>query len=753
MLAIGATMPAQADTKGAPEMQTINLGTSVATDRFLPEVSPGAPQPPAPPAATWKAPESVEIHWGFDAATSGAVSGRVEAWWAAVTKIEPLDASNGLVVIGENQWREDMAQRKKDRRRGLRLTFCGTTGPEAILSLWTSAGNCGFSPADATGGPILIPRVGLYITRPGSVSVDKFRESLAARKLRTVQEEVRAAPEESYAGAMAREFGANARKLPKFPQPPYEPQMQIDVPEKPLVEQWRLGAWHLKRWCREEADGAWQISIWRFRFRERGGGMWDMPGERKDYQTTFEKGHATCIGAESFEVIRAFDVLGGYDEVSRGGLKHWIESKVEITANNHGSGFADFDGILMGINPHGGDYDYDLKHTGGHGTIMQVAAHHYRITGDRDWFLRCVPRLKKACEWTLRQRKAWAPDMPKDAWGYGLQPPTNLGDYSGCSKFYYTDGHYYRGLVAVARVMAELKIEGAEDLLRRAEEYRQDIRAAAERSAARTPVVRVGDGTYRRFVPATAYSRSTRIGDDVNAGFLCLADSDHGVYAPDEPLVRDVVDVIEEHLKDSGGISVQVGHENHTRLHLLNDDIPSFLRSLYREYAALIRPWELEPDTAENRQGPETPVGPAAYEFFEHPRRWAVDKTFEEAVFLQRVRNMLVMEFGETLWLARATPRAWLEQGKWIAVKHAPTYYGSLAYEIVSDVDHGKITATIEAPSRTAPDSILLRLRHPQAKPMQSVTVNGKKWIGFDPSKETIELKGLTGRVTVEASY
>jgi len=112
-----------------------------------------------------------------------------------------------------------------------------------------------------------------------------------------------------------------------------------------------------------------------------------------------------------------------------------------------------------------------------------------------------------------------------------------------------------------------------------------------------------------------------------------------------------------------------------------------------------------------------------------------------------------VMEFGETLWLARATPRAWLEQGKWIAVKHAPTYYGSLAYEIVSDVDHGKITATIEAPSRTAPDSILLRLRHPQAKPMQSVTVNGKKWIGFDPSKETIELKGLTGRVTVEASY
>ena len=36
----------------------------------------------------------------------------------------------------------------------------------------------------------------------------------------------------------------------------------------------------------------------------------------------------------------------------------------------------------------------------------------------------------------------------------------------------------------------------------------------------------------------------------------------------------------------------------------------------------------------------------------------------------------------------------WLQQGKRIAVKNAPTCFGALAYEIVSDVDNGKITAT-----------------------------------------------------------
>src|SRR5208337_2365513 len=109
----------------------------------------------------------------------------------------------------------------------------------------------------------------------------------------------------------------------------------------------------------------------------------------------------------------------------------------------------------------------------------------------------------------------------------------------------------------------------------------------------------------------------------------------------------------------------------------------------------------------------------------------APDKTFEEATFLERVRMMLVMEDGDTLWLARATPRAWLEQGKKISVKNAPSYFGTLAYEIVSDADSGKITAIIEMPNRQAPKSVLLRFRHPKSAPIKSVAVNGNPWPGF----------------------
>ena len=112
------------------------------------------------------------------------------------------------------------------------------------------------------------------------------------------------------------------------------------------------------------------------------------------------------------------------------------------------------------------------------------------------------------------------------------------------------------------------------------------------------------------------------------------------------------------------------------------------------------------------------------------------------------------MEDGQSLWRAKATPRAWLEQGKKISVKNAPTHFGTVAYEIVSDVDNGKISATVELPARKAPKEVVLRFRHPKSAPIKAVTVNGKPWTEFNKDKETITLlRGLTGTVAVTVQY
>jgi hypothetical protein len=146
-------------------------------------------------------------------------------------------------------------------------------------------------------------------------------------------------------------------------------------------------------------------------------------------------------------------------------------------------------------------------------------------------------------------------------------------------------------------------------------------------------------------------------------------------------------------------------------------------------------------------------VEKSGYIFNEHAVHGPPDKIYEEACFLERFRNLLVMEDGPNLWLARATPRAWLEQGKKILVKNAPTHFGPADYEIVSDVDNGKTDAAVKMPSRNPPREVWLRLRHPKSAPIKSVTVNGKEWKDFNKAKEVVELKGLTGTVKVTAQY
>ena len=172
-------------------------------------------------------------------------------------------------------------------------------------------------------------------------------------------------------------------------------------------------------------------------------------------------------------------------------------------------------------------------------------------------------------------------------------------------------------------------------------------------------------------------------------------------------------------------------------IYLLQDDVPNFLRFWMNESVSMVgangKLWEhWRPDQYTTCDNPDNGTS-----------GW----------FLENFRNLLVMEEGQKLWVARATPRAWLEQGKKIAVRNAPTYFGTLAYEIVSDVDHGRITATIEIPDRNAPKSVLVRFRHPTSAPIQSVRVNGKRWTRFNQDKEVIELTGLSGTATVVASY
>ena len=119
-------------------------------------------------------------------------------------------------------------------------------------------------------------------------------------------------------------------------------------------------------------------------------------------------------------------------------------------------------------------------------------------------------------------------------------------------------------------------------------------------------------------------------------------------------------------------------------------------------------------------------------------------------------RWMLVFEdpATQTLWLAKGTPRSWLEEAKGITVSHAPTRWGAVGYRITPRWSESQIAVHVDLPDVPPLARITLRLRVPENHRMQAVTLNGKPWTDFNPQDETVTLPSdARGSVTMAVQY
>jgi hypothetical protein len=578
----------------------------------------------------------------------------------------------------------------------------------------------------------------------------EFMQELGAKHQSTIRERTRGHAEQTWLGAVTAMRGTN---LPPLPRPPFAPAMEVELPSTELTAQWNLGAWHLLRHSVKDAEGRWRFNDFPF----------------------------GILAAETFMILRALDLQGMRQEAADG-LDQWLSLPLQpgpaegthpLSKPDRPLGhFSDGRGCLThAVGPGGVGGHMDAVHCMGPGAIMFALSEHFRLTGDLAWLKTNAPRMKANAEWILRQRRLLGTNLPagQRLWSNGLQPahvvtPDSLSMHM---QFYESEAYYSLAVKAMAEMLAQIDPTEGARLAAEAEAYRRDLIAAIDRSIALTPVVPVRDGTYHSFIPFAPYVRGFAAGawgwrrcqghvgaiywDTVQSADPLVSPA--GLLSPSDPRVQGHLDVLEDRLllenekvaartpgfdpeKDwfaHASWQYQCGLERHANIHLAADDAPNFLRSMLNQYAVDIMPGE--------------------YTFREHTTTGPPDKLFEESCFLERFRMMLVMEEGDVLWLARATPRAWLEQGKRISVRNAPTHFGPAGYEIVSDVEHGRLAATVTLPSRNPPREVVLVLRHPASAAIAAVKVNGTDWTDFNVSKEWVKLHGLTGQARVEVSW
>jgi hypothetical protein len=76
-----------------------------------------------------------------------------------------------------------------------------------------------------------------------------------------------------------------------------------------------------------------------------------------------------------------------------------------------------------------------------------------------------------------------------------------------------------------------------------------------------------------------------------------------------------------------------------------------------------------------------------------------------------------------------------------------------VSYRIKSHAGQGYVEATIWPPDRIAPAGIVIRLRHPDEKPIQAIVVDGALHQAFNPANHCVFVKPDSGPVVIRAKY
>lgn len=390
---------------------------------------------------------------------------------------------------------------------------------------------------------------------------------------------------------------------------------------------------------------------------------------------------------------------------------------------------------------------------------------HYQLTRDRQWLRQVAPEIARVGHWIVRQTEK---TRKLDAGGHsspesGLMPPGVLADWNSFAYHFAMNAYYVAALHELGEALGDMGHRDASFFKRHASALRESTLRAYRWTQARSPALPLRNGTWIPHYPSQVHSPG-KLGDffpGQDAGRSWCYDVELGAHqlVPTgvlEPRSREVTRLM-DHMEDVqfladgwfdypaatnqadwfnlGGFSkVQPYYTRNCEIYAQRDDVKPFVRSYFNSLAALLNPEVL-----------------TLWEHFRHSGAW--DKTHETGYFLHQTRTMLVQERGRELWLAPFITSNWLRDGERVAVKNAPTSFGSVSYEISSCVAQGFIEARIEPPTRRAPKQIVLRLRHPDGKRIRSVTVNGKRHTTFDPASETVVLKPYASVIYLRAGF
>lgn len=458
---------------------------------------------------------------------------------------------------------------------------------------------------------------------------------------------------------------------------------QFHVPEKVVNDLFRANLWHALRLPRRHGG-------------EEAGVRIDIPYSNFAYD---QDGIPWPINQAVYVDYMLYD-LRGYHEISKEELLAIYRTNQET--DGHIKGYANW-GVYTPA-------------------MIFVTAKHFLLTQDRETFYSLLPYALKSMDWCLKEIEKNSDRQ--QARGLIRAP---LNDLTGEGVWAFTQAYIYAGLSLFGKALERIEHPRANECKTAAEGFQQAVIQAYSRAMVQSPLVQLRDHTWIPYVPCEAMTPGRLFEQwyptDVDTGAVHLLRLN---ALPAEGLLADALlhDHEDNLFLHGWGMANEPVYNQQATAYLLRDDAKAVIRAFYSYMACAFSHSALEP--------------------VEH--RWSWGQYFgppsTDGAWFELYRNMLIHERDDnTLILMQATPRKWMEDGKKIEVKRAPTYYGEISLTSTSQSATGRISVELEMSMKYHPHALYLRLRHPEAKRIRSVTVNNREWKDFDPEREWIRIE------------
>ena len=445
-------------------------------------------------------------------------------------------------------------------------------------------------------------------------------------------------------------------------------------------------------------------------------------------------------------------------DFSRRGYKKEAEERLELLI--HYQGTVGLPGMFT--SQEGQYYGAGGYECGGynqhHGWTLWAIGEQYWYYRDKEWLNRISESVVKACQWVIDESNS---TKKFDANGnkvleYGFLPAGSLEDVMDFWYWLSTNAMTYWGFKNAAEALVDIGHPEGKRLLDSAEEFGDNIRRGFTESMILAPVVKLRDGTFIPHYPPRLYRRGRGFGwirETLEGAIHLIRSEVLDPYSQEATwIMKDFEDnlyiserygyTVEDFERDwfsLGGFSMQSNLLCSPLPYIMRDEIKHFLRSYFNSFTSVFYPdicacvEHALPDLAGNNGV------------------WF--KPSDEAQSTYWFRMMFIYENGNELNLGMGIPREWLEDGKFVKIDKAITYFGEMGFSIKSETSKDKITMSLDPPTRNAPEIVNIRFRHPQEKPIKKVLVNGEEWNSFDPEKETITLGKVSNKTEIIALY